>query len=247
MKNILQNSIEKNILTAKNLSKSFGKVKAVADVSLEARRGELLGVLGPNGTGKTSLFNLLTGIYKPDKGEILFNGQDITHMPVSKRASLGLGRTFQIPRPFGDMTVYENLLVAATFAGGLKERKCGVEICDILELTNLWEVRNSFARNLPLLDRKRLELARALAIRPKLLLLDEIAGGLTESESEIVFKIVKSIQHQGITIIWIEHIMGMMRSADRLLVLVQGCTTMCDTPDAVMCSDQVMECYLGVE
>ncbi len=235
------------ILVAKQLSKSFGRVNAVTDVSFEVGRGELLGVLGPNGAGKTSVFNLLTGIYRPDKGEIRFMGQNITHMPAAKRSSLGLGRTFQIPRPFGDMTVFENLLVGSTFAGGRKETQSKKKIGEILKLTNLWNRRNDFARALPLLDRKRLELARGLSIRPKLLLLDEIAGGLTEAEAQQVLDIVKAIQQHGISIIWIEHIMSMMEGADRLLALMQGGTIMCDRPETVMCSKQVMECYLGVE
>lgn len=236
-----------DILVAKNLSKSFGKVRAVSDVSFKVRQGEILGVLGPNGAGKTSVFNLLTGVYKPDGGEISFLGRDITRMAVSKRSSLGLGRTFQIPRPFGNMTVYENLLVGATFAGGRKECECDEDICEILELTNLWGCRNDFARTLPLLDRKRLELARGMAIRPKLLLLDEIAGGLTEPEAQKVFSVVKAIQQRGVSIIWIEHIMSMLESADRIMALAEGCTFMCDTPEVVMCAEQVMECYLGVE
>lgn len=235
------------ILVVKNLSKSFGRVLAVRSASFSVRKGELLGVLGPNGAGKTSVFNLITGIYRPDNGEIYFLDQDITNLPIARRSSIGLGRTFQIPHPFGDMTVYENLLVSATFAGGSKERECREEIGEILKLTDLWNQRNVFARTLPLLDRKRLELARGLATKPKLLLLDEIAGGLTEIEAQQVFEIVKAIQSSGISIIWIEHIMSMMESTDRILALAQGNTIMCDTPKTVLNSDQIMECYLGVE
>jgi len=235
------------ILAVENLSKSFGQVKAVADVSFEVRQGELLGVLGPNGAGKTSLFNLLTGVYKPDNGKISFQDQDITHTPVARRCSMGIGRTFQIPRPFGDMTVYENLLVGSVFSGGGREHKCKEEVSRLLEMTHLWERRNQFARTLALLDRKRLELARALATRPKLLLLDEIAGGLTISEAHSMLDMVRAIRQQGVTIIWIEHIMSMMEGTDRLLALAQGRTIMCDTPNVVMCAEQVVECYLGVE
>lgn len=237
----------KKILIAENLSKSFGQVKAVQDASFAVRPGELLGIIGPNGAGKTSVFNLLTGIYVADNGTATFLERDITRIPTAQRSKLGLGRTFQIPRPFANMTVYENLLVADTFSGGCREKECREEISEILEMTHLWPYRNNFARNLSLLDRKRLELARGLASKPKLLLLDEIAGGLTESEADIVFKIVKKIQKRGISIIWIEHIMSMMESADRLLVMVQGSTIMCDSPNVVMCSDQVQECYLGME
>lgn len=236
-----------DILIAKNLAKSFGQVHAVADVTFEVRTGELLGVLGPNGAGKTSVFNILTGSYKPDRGSIVFLGQDVTNMHASRRCRLGLGRTYQIPRPFGDMTVYENLLVSSTFAAGLSERAGREKISEILNQTGLWERRNHFARTLPLLGRKRLELARGLATAPKLLLLDEIAGGLTEAEAREVFEMVKAIQAKGITIVWIEHIMSMMEGVDRLLALSQGMTLMCGDPGAVMTSDEVLECYLGAE
>ncbi len=236
-----------DILVVENLAKSFGQVRAVQDVSVSVREGELLGVLGPNGAGKTSVFNLLTGFYHPDKGSMLFQGQDINQLPVYKRSELGLGRTFQIPRPFGDMTVYENLLVAATFSSGLKRNQYKETLSEILELTGLFGKANDMARSLRLLDRKRLELARGLATNPKLLLMDEIAGGLTESEAWDVFEIVKNIQRRGVTIIWIEHIMSMMAATDRLLALAQGTTIMCDAPDVVMNSKQVLECYLGSE
>ncbi len=235
------------ILITKNLTKAFGRVQAVADVSFAVRQGELLGVLGPNGAGKTSMFNLLTGVYLPDGGQIVFEGHDITHMAASKRCNLGLGRTFQIPRLFGDMTVYENLLVGATFGGGQREKDCKKEVSQILEMTKLWDRRNDFARSLPLLGRKRLELARGLATRPKLLLLDEIAGGLTGAEAHEILDMVKTIQSRGVTIIWIEHIMSLMAGVDRLLALAQGRTIMCDNPQSVMCSEEVMACYLGVE
>ena len=235
------------ILIVKNLAKSFGWVQAVADVSFAVKKGELLGVIGPNGAGKTSVFNLLTGIYPLDRGSILFKGQDITEKSADRRSVMGLGRTFQIPRPFGNMTVYENLLVAATFAGGRKERECIDELGEILSLTRLWACRNNFARTLPLLDRKRLELARGLATNPELLLLDEIAGGLTEAEATEVFELIKAIQHRGVTVVWIEHIMSMMKSADRLLAVAQGKSIVCSTPKEVLSNKQVMECYLGVE
>jgi branched-chain amino acid transport system ATP-binding protein len=235
------------ILIAKNLAKAFGRVQAVADVSFAVRQGELLGVMGPNGSGKTSMFNLLTGVYKPDGGQIVFGGSDITRMAASRRCKLGLGRTFQIPRPFGDMTVYENLLVGATFGGGWREKDCITEVSEILAMTGLWDRRNDFARTLPLLGRKRLELARGLATRPRVLLLDEIAGGLTETEAGDVLNVVKTIQSLGVTVIWIEHIMSIMKGMDRLLALAQGCSIMCDAPRSVMDSEEVMECYLGEE
>ena len=236
-----------DLLVAENLAKSFGRVQAVADVSFEVREGEILGVLGPNGAGKTSVFNILTGVYKPDRGHIVFRDRTITNLSAAKRCRLGLGRTYQIPRPFGDMTVYENLLVGATFGAGKGEKSSRDEIGEILKMTNLWDRRNHFARTLPLLGRKRLELARGMATKPKLLLLDEIAGGLTEAEANEVLDMIRTIQSRGVTIVWIEHIMSMMEGVDRILALSQGCTLMCDDPQSVMCSEAVLECYLGTE
>jgi branched-chain amino acid transport system ATP-binding protein len=236
-----------NILEVKNLAKSFGQVKAVQDVTVDVREGELMGIIGPNGAGKTSVFNLLTGVYQQDTGSMIFAGTDMTSLPVHKRSVLGLGRTFQIPRPFGDMTVYENLLVASTFSSGMKKIEAKERLIEILQMTGLYEKRNDMARSLRLLDRKRLELARGLATNPRLLLMDEIAGGLTEGEAWGVFEIVKKIQERGVTIIWIEHIMAMMAAADRLLALAQGATIMCDAPDTVLNSKEVLECYLGSE
>jgi branched-chain amino acid transport system ATP-binding protein len=235
------------ILQAQDLAKSFGSVKAVASVSMEVRRGEILGVLGPNGSGKTTLFNLLTGVHLPDSGRVSFEGLDITTQPPFQRSRNGIGRTYQIPRPFGNMTVLENLMVAAAYGGGLSEKACLPRITEILEITGLSALRNEFARTLLLLDRKRLEVARAMATKPSLLLLDEVAGGLTESEAGEVLAIVKLLQQQGVTVVWIEHILMMMEDVDRVLVLDQGRNLMCDTPSTVMSSQEVMECYLGKE
>jgi len=237
-----------DILVVNNLQKSFGRLVAVDDLSFEVREGEILGMMGPNGAGKTTVFNLLTGIIKPDGGAITFEGKDITQESPSVRCHLGLGRTYQIPQPFAKMSVFENLLVAAVHGGGLRERQARGEIHDNLEMIGLFAKKNEFAGGLPLLDRKRLELGRALATRPSLILLDEVAGGLTEAETEQVLKIVKQIQKRGISIIWIEHIMMMMsEGVDRLLVISEGRWLKCGHPGEVMCSDEVLECYLGVE
>jgi len=237
-----------DILAVNNLQKSFGRLVAVDDLSFEVREGEILGMMGPNGAGKTTVFNLLTGIIKPDGGAITFEGKDITQESPSVRCHLGLGRTYQIPQPFAKMSVFENLLVAAVHGGGLRERQARGEIHDNLEMIGLFAKKNEFAGGLPLLDRKRLELGRALATRPSLILLDEVAGGLTEAETEQVLKIVKQIQKRGISIIWIEHIMMMMsEGVDRLLVISEGRWLKCGHPGEVMCSEEVLECYLGVE
>ncbi len=236
------------ILVVNNLRKSFGRLVAVDDLSFDVKQGEILGMMGPNGAGKTTVFNLLTGVIKPDEGTIIFNGKDITQESPSRRCRRGLGRTYQIPQPFDKMTVFENLLVAAVHGGALSERKARGEIHDILDMIGLFPKKNDLAGGLPLLDRKALELGRALATQPSLILLDEVAGGLTESETERVLKIVKAIQQRGISIVWIEHILMMMsEGVDRLLVISEGRWLKCGHPGEVMNSEEVLECYLGAE
>ena len=236
------------ILVAKNLRKTFGKLVVVDDLSFEVIEGEILGFMGPNGAGKTTVFNLMTGVLKPDGGAITFRGEDLTHTSPSKRCKRGIGRTYQIPCPFDKMSVYENLLVGAVHGGGLSEKHARKDILQILDMIDLTSKKDQMAGGLPLLDRKSLELGRALATQPRLILLDEIAGGLTEAETEGVIKIVKNIQQQGVTIVWIEHIMMMMsEGVDRLLVISEGRWLNCGNPDEVMCSEEVLECYLGAE
>ena len=235
------------ILETQNLAKAFGNVKAVTSVTMDVQEGEILGMLGPNGSGKTTVFNLLTGVTTPDAGRVRFNGRDITRATPFQRSRDGIGRTYQIPRPFGNMTVLENLMVAAAYGGGMREKACRPKMDDILETTGLASRRYALASKLPLLDRKRLEVARAMATNPSLLLLDEVAGGLTESEAGDLLAIVKQLQRQGVTVIWIEHILMMMEDVDRVLVLDQGCNLMCGSPSDVMCSPEVLECYLGKE
>ena len=172
-----------SVLALANVSKSYGAIKVTDDISFEIERGETYGILGPNGAGKTTLFNLVSGDVRPDAGVIRFEGNDIAALAPHRRCVAGIGRSYQVPRPFGGMTVFENLLVGATFGGALAEH-AAYEVCiDVLERTGLERRANQLASTLTLLDRKRLELARALATRPTLLLLDEIAGGLTEPET----------------------------------------------------------------
>lgn len=235
------------ILQAECLAKAFGSVQAVAEVTLDVEQGEILGVLGPNGSGKTTVFNLLSGVHKPDKGTITFMGRDITRLPPAKRCRMGLGRTFQIPRPFGNITVLENLLVAGTQGGGMSEKEARGQADEILSLTGLASQAHAFARSLRLLDRKRLELARGLATNPTLLLLDEVVAGLTEAEAQEVLAIVRSVRAKGVTVVWIEHILMMMEGVDRLLALDQGRTLICGHPGEVMSCKEVLECYLGAE
>jgi branched-chain amino acid transport system ATP-binding protein len=236
------------ILKVHHLTKEFGRLRAVNDLSFDVKAGEILGVMGPNGAGKTTVFNLLTGVFKPDEGSILFKDMDITKDSPAKRCHLGLGRTYQIPRPFDKMTVYENLLVGAVHGGRQKERQARDNVYDVLALIGLIEVKDEFAGRLPLLDRKRLELGRALATQPDLILLDEIAGGLTEKEAMEVLETVKKIWEKGITIVWIEHILMMMsEGVDRLLVISHGQWLKCGDPKEVMNSQEVLESYLGAE
>jgi branched-chain amino acid transport system ATP-binding protein len=237
-----------DILTVTHLTKSFGKLYAVNKLSFEVKQGEILGIMGPNGAGKTTVFNLLTGSLKPDTGSILFRGKEISRDSPASRCRNGIGRTYQIPHPFEKMTVLENLLVGAVHGGGLSEKR-GREISyDILNLIQLHHAKDQMAGGLPLLDRKRLELGRALATQPSLILLDEIAGGLTEKEAEQVLGIVRQIWQKGITIVWIEHILMMMsEGAHRLLVIAEGQWLQCGNPKEVMCSPEVLECYLGAE
>lgn len=237
---------EKDLLIVKDLRRSFGSLVAVNDLSFEVRKGEILGIIGPNGSGKTTVFNLLTGILKPDQGSIFLDGQDITGFSAAKRCRAGIGRTYQIPKPFTKMTVLENLMVPAVHGGGLSEKIAKIKSDEILKLISMTKVRNNFAGSLPLLDRKRLELGRALATQPSLILIDEVAGGLTEKEVEQLLCIIKEIQQQGITIVWIEHIMMMMSDgADRVLCIAEGKHMQCGDPAEVMRSDAVLECYLG--
>ena len=239
-----------DLLIVTNLQKRFGKLVAVGDLSFEVRQGEILGLMGPNGAGKTTVFNLLTGVFKPDQGRIVFDGRDITRVPPAKRCRLGIGRTYQIPRPFEQLTVFENMLLCAVHGGGLSERKAGGSVDELLNLIDLFPRRNQVAGGMSLLDLKRLELGRALATQPKLILVDEVAGGLTEKEAEALLAIVKRIQQRGVTIVWVEHILMMMSEGgvDRLLCIAEGGRRLvCGDPREVMDSPEVLASYLGAE
>ena len=176
------------MLELKSVSKAFGMIVVASDIDLTLARGEALGIIGPNGAGKSTLFNLITGMLRPDRGSILLEGRDITGLPPEQRCRAGLGRSFQIPLPFEHLSVFENLAVAALFGGGMSQVEA-VQVCgETLALTGLEAKANLRAGSLSLLDRKRLELARALATRPRILLLDEIAGGLTDAECQILIE-----------------------------------------------------------
>lgn len=237
-----------SLLTVENASKSYGSLRVTEDVSFSLAQGEALGIIGPNGAGKTTLFNLVTGNVRPDAGRIHFAGREVTQLSASVRCHLGIGRSYQIPHPFGGMTVFENVLVGATFGAGRSEKEGTPLAVQALERTGLLAKANTLAGALPLLDRKRLELARALATQPKLLLLDEIAGGLTEHEVHALIEVIRSIRAEGVSIIWIEHIVhALMAVVDRLMVINFGRLLMQGEPTQVMASPEVQEIYMGIE
>jgi branched-chain amino acid transport system ATP-binding protein len=235
------------LLHLNDVSRFFGALKAVDGVSVTVAAGEALGVIGPNGAGKTTLFNLVTGDVPSSRGQIVFDGTDVTRLPPYARSRLGIGRSYQIPHPFPTMTVFENLLVGSIFGGGVSERAGYATCSDILKLTGLYGRANVPARSLTLLQRKRLELARALAMRPKLLLLDEIGGGLTEHECGELIETIKNINAGGTTIVWIEHIVHALVSvASRLVVMDFGQILAEGDPAAVMRDARVREVYMGM-
>ena len=235
------------LLQLDGVSKSYGALKAVDTVSLAVAAGEALAVIGPNGAGKTTLFNLITGDAAPTAGRIVFNGAEMTAMPPHARSRLGIGRSYQIPHPFANMSVFENLLVGAIYGGGKSERDSYAGCCDVLRVTGLYDKANVPARTLTLLQRKRLEMARALAVEPKLLLLDEIAGGLTEFECGELVKTIKDIHARGTTIVWIEHIVHALVSvASRLIVMNFGQILAQGDPREVMNEPKVREVYMGM-
>jgi branched-chain amino acid transport system ATP-binding protein len=236
------------MLRLENVSKSFGALKVTDAVTMSVPRGEALGIIGPNGAGKSTLFNLITGNVLADVGRIEFLGRDVTRTPAMERVRRGVGRSFQIPQPFEGLTVFENLLTAAAFGRGGREADMVDACARILEETELLKKANVLAGSLSLLDRKRLELARALATGPELLLLDEIAGGLTEGECRALVATIRSIHARGTTIIWIEHVLHALTSVvERLLVLDFGRVIAIGAPDEIMASKEVREIYLGLE
>ncbi len=235
-----------DILQVTGLTRAYGAVRVASDVHFNVTEGEILGIIGPNGAGKTTLFGMLSGHVQPSAGKVVFRGEDITGLVTHDRARRGIARTFQVPRPFGQMSVMDNLRVAATFAGGLR----GVDNVDwierVLAITGLVRHVETLAGRLPLLVRKRHELARALAMRPKLLLIDEVAAGLTESEVDEFIALVRRIRDMGITVVWIEHVMRTMLTAtDRLMALAGGKVLALGKPREVFEMPEVKHVYLG--
>ena len=236
------------ILRLDGLSKSFGAVKVADDQSYELAAGEALGVIGPNGAGKTSMFNLITGTLQPDDGRISFDGQDVTSHSAARRCRAGMARSFQVPQPFSGMTVFENAMIAATQAADLSGVEAENTCLAVLDQTGLLAKANTTAGSLTLLERKRLELTRALCAKPKLLLLDEIAGGLTEAECTSLVQTIKDIHATGVSIVWIEHVVhALLAVVGRLIVIDFGKKIAEGEPEAIMQSPEVKEIYLGIE
>jgi branched-chain amino acid transport system ATP-binding protein len=237
-----------SLLVLEGVSKSFGALKVTDSISLSVPEGQTLGILGPNGAGKTTLFNLISGDVRSDAGRVVFAGQDISRLAPSQRCHLGIGRSYQVPQPFGNMTVFENLVTAACFGAQLPESKAYAVAHQVLEQTGLLPHANKPAGSITLLNRKRLELARALATQPKLLLLDEIAGGLTDLEAQELVAELKRIKATGVTMIWIEHVVHALLSiADRLFVINFGQKLAEGPPQEVMQNSDVQRVYMGLE
>ncbi|MDR1027901.1 MAG: ATP-binding cassette domain-containing protein [Clostridiales Family XIII bacterium] len=233
-------------MSIEDLASAFGSNRVLTSVGFELRERETLGVIGPNGAGKTVMLNIITGILSPDRGRIVFLGRDISRKSVVDRARMGFGRTFQIPRSFENMTAYENSLVGAVFGAGRTEKSAGTGVCEILDLIGLGGKKLDPAGKLGLLDRKRLEIGVALASNPRVLLLDEVAGGLTESEITEIMGIVRRVKDSGVSVIWIEHVMQtMLHGTDRVMLLNEGRNVICGLPEEVMSSGEVEDAYLG--
>jgi branched-chain amino acid transport system ATP-binding protein len=236
------------ILALNKICKRYGAITVADSFDLDLNAGEALGIIGPNGAGKTSLFNLIAGTVPVDSGTISFGDRQVTGLDAAARCRLGISRSFQIPHPFSGMTVFENIVVGAAFGGDMSERLAYAKAVEVLELTGLAAKANTPAGSLTLLERKRLEMARALATGPTLLLLDEIAGGLTEHECRELVASILHLRSTGISIIWIEHVVhALLAVVDRLIVIDFGRKIADGEPQAVMASRAVNEIYLGIE
>jgi branched-chain amino acid transport system ATP-binding protein len=232
------------LLQLDRLSKQYGALVVTDAVSLTVQKGEIVGILGPNGAGKTTLFNLVAGTVRPDTGTVMFKGRDISATDAAARCKLGISRSFQVPHPFNGMTVFENILVGAAFGRAAEDPES--HALKVMDLTGMSTKANQLAGSITLLERKRLEMARALATEPELLLLDEIAGGLTERECQSLLAAIRDVHASGVTIIWIEHVVHALLSvAQRLVVLNFGQLIADGKPDAVMNSKDVKSVYLG--
>jgi branched-chain amino acid transport system ATP-binding protein len=236
------------LLEVDSVSKRFGQVLIAQDLSFAVGPGDIVGIVGPNGAGKTSLFGLISGDLAPDAGQIRFGGRTVTRLDAAARCRLGMGRTYQVPRPFSDMTVFENLLVAAQQGGGLRKRASYAAAVEALDRTGMSGQANVPAERLGLLQRKRLEMARALATQPTLLLLDEVAGGLTDPEVAQLVEIVAGVNAAGTAVIWIEHVVRALTAVvTRLMCLAGGAFVGDGEPGAVLANPAVREVFLGTD
>src|SRR5579864_2544315 len=236
------------LLELDGVAKRFGRVVVAESLSLAVGPGDTVGIVGPNGAGKTSLFGLISGDLPPDAGQVRFAGRTVTRLDAGARCRLGIGRTYQVPRPFTDMTVFENVLVAAQQGARLRRRASYAAAAAALERTGIAGDANVPAGRLGLLARKRLEIARALATGPQLLLLDEVAGGLTDPEVTVLVEIIRGINAEGVAVIWIEHVVRALTSlVDRMTCLYGGEFIGDGTPAQVLATPRVREVYLGSE
>jgi branched-chain amino acid transport system ATP-binding protein len=238
--------LDQPILAINSISKQFGGLRALDKISFDLPPGEIMGLMGPNGAGKTTLVNVICGLYKPDAGRIKFKGEDITGSPPHKVCHMGIARTYQIPQPFGELTAQQNVAVAAMFGKGIGKSLAEREALDVLESIDILDKKDTLAKDMSTITLKRLEIARALATEPTVLLVDEVAAGLNETEIPRMLEILAAIRQKGLTIILIEHVMKVMVNAvDRILVLNEGETIAFGKPEEIMRDAKVIECYLG--
>jgi branched-chain amino acid transport system ATP-binding protein len=237
---------ERGILVAGGITKRFNAFVAVDDVDFRLGGDEAVGIVGPNGAGKTTLLNVLAGAYPPSAGTVRFNGADVSGLDAAARCRLGIARSHQVPRPFGNMTVFENVFVAASTGGGLQGPRAYEASIESLRLCGMLALGNRQAEALGLLDRKRLELARAMATNPKVLLLDEIGGGLTDAEAGELVAIIRELRRRGIAIVWIEHILHvLLQVVERLVCMDAGHVIAEGRPEEALAHPAVIEAYLG--
>ena len=235
------------ILQVSDVTKRFGGLQALSEVSFDLPQGQILGLIGPNGAGKTTLFNVINGVYAPERGRVIFRGEDITGLPSYEVARRGLARAHQVVRPLNDLTVRENVMVGACFGREGHSLAAAARLADgALDRVGLLERAPQSASSLNVAQKKRLELARALAARPHLLLLDEVLAGLNPSEITPMLETIRTIRDDGITILMIEHVMqAVMNISDRVLVLDYGVLIAAGSPEEVANNPQVIEAYLG--